>query len=74
MREVKKMDKPKIQPVKGLKLVMENGKTILKNKVGDVEISIMFAENEPVRNAKEACLSIISHQYCENRTRSELMA
>ena len=60
------MNERKIQPVRGLHLAMENGKTVLKNICNEVEITIFFAEEEPTRNAKEACLSIIGRQY-ENR-------
>lgn len=33
------------------------------SRIGGVEITIFFAEEEPARNAKEACLSIIGRQY-----------
>jgi len=49
-----------------LHLEMENGKPVLKNKVGDVEITISFAEKEPERNCKEACLGIITRQYLDS--------
>lgn len=65
------MNEPKIQPIKGLHLAMEDGKPVLKNFVNDVEVTISFAEEEPARNAKEACLSIISRQYCDSLTRPE---
>ena len=58
----------KIQPVKGLHLAIENGKPVLKNNVNGVEITVSFAEEEPARNAKEACLDIISRQYCNSIT------
>lgn len=57
------MNEQKIQPVRGLHLAVENGKTVLKNICNEVEITIFFAEEEPTRNAKEACLSIIGRQY-----------
>lgn len=57
------MNEQKIQPVRGLHLAVENGKTVLKNICNEVEITIFFAEEEPARNAKEACLSIIGRQY-----------
>ena len=60
------MNEQKIQPVGGLHLAVENGKPVLKNICNEVEITIFFAEEEPTRNAKEACLSIIGRQY-ENR-------
>ena len=66
------MNEGKIQPIKGLHLAMENGKPVLKNIVNDVEVTISFAEAEPARNAKEACLSIISRQYCEKITEPEV--
>ena len=50
------MNEQKIQPVRGLHLAMENGKTVLKNICNEVEITIFFAE-------EEACLSIIGRQY-----------
>ncbi len=50
-----------------LHLAKENDKTILASSIGGVEITIFFAEEEPARNAKEACLSIIGRQY-ESRT------
>ena len=66
------MKEPKIQLKQGLHLAIENGNTVLKNYVDGVEITISFAEAEPARNAKEACLSIIGSQYengilCANR-------
>ena len=57
------MNEQKIQPVRGLHLTAENGKTVLKNICNEVEITIFFAEEEPARNAKEACLSIIGGRY-----------
>lgn len=57
------MEEQRITSDKGLRLAMENGKHVLKNTVNGVEITISFAEEEPARNAKEACLSIISNQY-----------
>ena len=57
------MNEQKIQPVRGLHLTAENGKSVLKNICNEVEITIFFAEEEPARNAKEACLSIIGRQY-----------
>ena len=57
------MNEQKIQPVRGLHLAVENGETVLKNICNEVEITIFFAEEEPARNAKEACLSIIGRQY-----------
>ena len=57
------MNEQKIQPVRGLHLAVENGKTVLKNICSEVEITIFFAEEEPARNAKEACLSIIGRRY-----------
>ena len=65
------MNEAKIQPIKGLHFSMEDGKPVLKNVVYDVEVTISFAEAEPARNAKEACLSIISRQYCEKITETE---
>lgn len=41
----------------------ENDKTVLASSIGGVDITIFFAEEEPARNAKEACLSIIGRQY-----------
>lgn len=46
-----------------LHLAKENDKTILASSIGGVEITIFFAEEEPARNAKEACLSIIGRRY-----------
>lgn len=46
-----------------LRLVKENDRLILASTVGGVDITIFFAEEEPARNAKEACLSIIGRQY-----------
>ena len=57
------MNEQKIQPERGLHLTAENGKTVLKNICNEVDITIFFAEEEPARNAKEACLSIIGRQY-----------
>ena len=42
----------------------ENDKTVLASS--GVDITIFLAEEEPARNTKEACLSIIGRQY-ENR-------
>ena len=57
------MNEQKIQPVGGLHLAVENGNSVLKNICNEVEDTIFFAEEEPARNAKEACLSIIGRQY-----------
>lgn len=46
-----------------LRLVKENDRLVLASTVGGVDITIFFAEEEPARNAKEACLSIIGRQY-----------
>lgn len=46
-----------------LRLVKENDRLILASTVGGVDITIFFADEEPARNAKEACLSIIGRQY-----------
>ena len=46
-----------------LHLTKENDKTVLVSSIGGVDITIFFAEEEPARNAKEACLSIIGRQY-----------
>lgn len=40
-----------------LHLAKENDKTVLASSIGGVDITIFFAEEEPARNAKEACLS-----------------
>lgn len=61
------MTETKIESQKVLRLALEDGKHVLKNTVDGVEITISFAEEEPARNAKEACLSIITNQY-QNRT------
>ena len=42
-----------------LHLAKENDKTVLASSIGGVDITIFFAEEEPARNAKEACLSTI---------------
>lgn len=57
------MNEQKIQSMRGLRLAVENGKPVLKNICNEVEVTIFFAEEEPARNAKEACLSIIGRQY-----------
>ena len=44
-------------------MAVENGKPVLKNICNEVEVTIFFAEEEPARNAKEACLSIIGGRY-----------
>ena len=49
-----------------LHLAKENDKTVLVSSIGGVDITIFLAEEEPARNTKEACLSIIGRQY-ENR-------
>ena len=46
-----------------LHLAKENDKTVLASSIGGVDITIFFAEEEPARNAKEACLSIIGRRY-----------
>ena len=46
-----------------LHLAKENDKTVLASCIGCVENTIFFAEEEPARNAKEACLSIFGRQY-----------
>ena len=46
-----------------LHLAKENDKTVLASSIGGVDIPIFLAEEEPARNAKEACLSIIGRQY-----------
>mgnify|MGYP001659368217 CR=1 FL=1 len=46
-----------------LRLVKENDQLVLASTVGGVDITIFFAEEEPARNAKEACLSIIGRQH-----------
>ena len=61
------MNEQKIQPVGGLHLAVENGKTVLKNICNEVGITILFAEEEPARNAKEACLSIIGRRYSDRK-------
>ena len=63
------MEEKRLVPEKGLYLAMENGEMVLKNNVGGVELTMSFAKEEPARNAKEACLSIIGHQYANNLTK-----
>lgn len=61
------MDKQLTGTDRPLHLAKENDKTVLASSIGGVDITIFFAEEEPARNAKEACLSIIGRQY-ESRT------
>lgn len=57
------MEEQNIKPVEGLRLVVENGEVVLKNNVNGAEITMHFAKEPPARNAKEACLSILTNQY-----------
>ena len=61
------MDKQLTGTDRPLHLAKENDKTVLASSIGGVDITIFFAEEEPARYAKEACLSIIGRQY-ESRT------
>ena len=57
------MDKKLTGNDRPLHLAKENDKTVLASSIGGVDITILFAEEEPARNAKEACLSIIGRLY-----------
>lgn len=57
------MDKQLTGTDRPLRLVKENDQLVLASTVGGVDITIFFAEEEPARNAKEACLSIIGRQH-----------
>ena len=57
------MDKQLTGNDRPLHLAKENDKTVLASSIGGVDITIFFAEEEPARNAKEACLSIIGRRY-----------
>ncbi len=47
-----------------LRLALDNtGAYILTGTLCDMEVTLSFADTEPTRNAKEACLSIITDQY-----------
>lgn len=44
----------------------QSGKYILKGIIHGMEATLSFADEEPARNAKEACLSIITDQYTDH--------
>ena len=47
------MNEQKIQPVRGLHLTAENGKTVLKNICNEVDITIFFLPKKNLRETQK---------------------
>ena len=52
-----------------LRLTLDNtGAHILTGTLCGLDVTLSFADTEPVRNVKDACLAIITDQYADHVT------